>query len=155
MKRQATGARHPAPVGQHRPDRVMRVIGLRFAAALEQQPAEAGCCYSFVTPVGALAQMGPQWAVDLQAAVEDWSEAATLVVDASVAPGYALKAVELGLKRLSLPPDHPARDDLSAYANRYGARLSTQAEPVQETWHPVLPQRKQKAALISATTAPD
>ena len=126
-----------------------RVIGLTYAAALMDQAPAAGCRYCFLTPPEALPRMGAAWALDLQEAVEAWSASAEVCVDGSAAPGFALKALEGGLKRLSLRPDHPARDDLQAYAEHLGASLRTTTATIEPTWTPPVPQRKRKISAGS------
>ena len=132
-----------------------RVIKLAFAAALHQRVPEDGIRYCFVTPADALPRMGAPWAVDLQTAVEAWSSEAALMVDGDDAPGFSLKALELGLKRLRLGPDHPALADLERYAKTMGAEVSTGAFFTEEEWTPVVPTRKQKRTAKSGTNRPD
>ena len=124
------------------------VVEITFAASL-RDPREslsdskaAQTC--FITPAKALKTHGIPWALELQDAVDKWREDAELLVDVSLAPGYGLKAMELGLRRVFYPKDQPAYEDLAAYAAAFGVSLHSQMPEATESWNPTLPRRRQK-----------
>ena len=120
------------------------VVELTFAASLpeDRQPGASGVC--FVTPAKALKTHGVGWALDLQQAVFDWDPGCELIVDVSEAPGYGLKALQMGLRSLFCPSDHPAYEELRLYAASTGGAVRTQRPSIEEVWSPTVPQRRQK-----------
>lgn len=139
-----------------RPDlQDLRPVGLRFASALtEREPEKTPAALSFWTPPDALRALGVDWALDLQQAVADWHPDSVLIIDASEAPGFALRAVEQGLKAAFLPEDDPAYADLNSAAVRLGASLFTRRPVMQAHWSPVLPQGRRRG-LASAAQNPN
>ena len=77
-----------------------------------------------------------------------------LIIDASEAPGFALQALEQGLKAAFLPEDDPAYADLSSAAVRLGASLFTRRPSMQAHWRPALPQSRRRG-LASAAQNPN
>ena len=151
-----------------RPDlQDFRPVGLRFAAALtarepepeparerEREPEKPAAALSFWTPPDALRDLGVDWALDLQRAVADWNPDSVLIVDASEAPGFALQALEQGLRAAFLPEDDPAFADLNSAAIRLGASLLTHRPAMQAHWSPALP-RSRRRGLASGTPHPN
>ena len=132
-------------------------VGLRFAAALdgrEQEPANGAAAPSFWTPADALRDLGVDWALTLQQAVADWHPDSVLIIDASEAPGFALQALEQGLKAAFLPDDDPAYMDLSSAAVRLGANLFTRRPAMRAHWRPALPLSRRRG-LASAAQKPN
>ena len=132
-------------------------VGLRFAAALdgrEQEPANGTAAPAFWTPADALRDLGVDWALSLQQAVADWHPDSVLVVDAREAPGFALQALEQGLKAAFMPEDDPAYADLNSAAVRLGARVLTRRPAMQAHWTPALP-RSRRRSLASAAPNPN
>mgnify|MGYP001222602727 FL=1 len=132
-------------------------VGLRFAAALdgrEQEPANGAAAPAFWTPADALRGLGVDWALSLQQAVADWHPDSVLVVDASEAPGFALQALEQGLKAAFMPEDDPAYADLNSAAVRLGASVLTRRPAMQPHWTPALP-RSRRRSLASAAPNPN
>ena len=118
------------------------VVELTFAMALPGHDAEASRTTTFITPASALPQLGTKWAVDLQAAIAQWSPNCTLVVDASEAPGFGLQALQNGVERVYCPRHNPAFDDLERYAAAAGATLVTDRPTATAVWTPSVPKRK-------------
>ena len=139
-----------------RPDlRDLRPVGLRFAAALTaREPEKTPAALAFWTPPDALRDLGVDWALDLQQAVADWRWDSVLIVDASEAPGFALQALEQGLRAAFLPEDDPAFADLNSAAVRRGAILLTRRPAMQAHWSPALPQSRRRG-LASAAQKPN
>lgn len=132
-------------------------VGLRFAAALdgrEQEPANGAAAPAFWTPADALRDLGVDWALSLRQAVADWHPDSVLVVDASEAPGFALQALEQGLKAAFMPEDDPAYGDLNSTAVRLGASVLTRRPAMQAHWTPALP-RSRRRSLASAAPNPN
>ena len=132
-------------------------VGLRFAAALdgrEQEPANGAAAPAFWTPADALRDLGVDWALSLQQAVADWHPDSVLVVDASEAPGFALQALEQGLKAAFMPEDDPAYADLNSAAVRLGASVLTRRPAMQAHWTPALPLSRRRS-LASAAPNPN
>lgn len=136
-------------------------VGLRFAAALdgrereqEWEPALGDAAPAFWTPPDALRDLGVDWALTLQQAVADWNPDSVLVVDASEAPGFALQALEQGLKAAFMPEDDPAFADLNSAAVRLGANVLTRRPAMQAHWTPALP-RSRRRGLASAAPHPN
>ena len=132
-------------------------VGLRFAAALdgrEQELANGAAAPAFWTPADALRDLGVDWALSLQQAVADWHPDSVLVVDASEAPGFALQALEQGLKAAFMPEDDPAYADLNSAAVRLGASVLTRRPAMQAHWTPALP-RSRRRSLASAAPNPN
>ena len=109
---------------------------------------------AFWTPPDALRDLGVDWALTLQQAVADWNPDSVLVVDASEAPGFALQALEQGLKAAFMPEDDPAFADLNSAAVRLGASLLTRRPAMQAHWTPALP-RSRRRGLASAAPHPN
>ena len=126
------------------------VVELTYAVALAERDPAQGAPPVFLTPPSALPMLGPDWALDLQAALKAWHSRAVLLVDATKAPGYALQALEKGLARIYCAADHPAFDDLSRYAEANGGTVIAERPLVAEVWPPTLPTRQQKRAAKSA-----
>ena len=141
-----------------RPDLAdLHPVGLRFAAALdgrEQEPANGAAAPSFWTPADALRDLGVDWALTLQQAVADWNPDSVLVVDASEAPGFALQALEQGLKAAFMPEDDPAYADLNSAAVQLGASVLTRRPAMQAHWSPALPWSRRRS-LASAVPNPN
>ena len=132
-------------------------VGLRFAAALdgrEQEPANGAAAPAFWTPADALRDLGVDWALSLQQAVADWHPDSVLVVDASEAPGFALQALEQGLKAAFMPEDDPAYADLNSAAVQLGASVLPRRPAMQAHWTPALP-RSRRRSLASAAPNPN
>ncbi|MBB25076.1 MAG: hypothetical protein CME02_06095 [Geminicoccus sp.] len=134
-------------------------VGLRFAAALdgreqEREPTNSASAPAFWTPPDALRDLGVDWALTLQQAVADWHPDSVLVVDASEAPGFALQALEQGLKAVFTPEDDPAYADLSKAAERLDASVLTRRPAMQAHWTPALP-RSRRRGLASAAPHPN
>ena len=138
-------------------------VGLRFAAALdgreqeqeqEREPAHGDAAPALWTPPDALRDLGVDWALTLQQAVADWNPDSVLVVDASEAPGFALQALEQGLKAAFMPEDDPAFADLNSAAVRLGASVFTRRPAMQAHWTPALP-RSRRRGLASAAPHPN
>ena len=102
----------------------------------------------------ALRDLGVDWALTLQQAVADWHPDSVLVVDASEAPGFALQALEQGLKAAFMPEDDPAYADLNSAAVRLGANVLTRRPAIQAHWSPALP-RSRRRSLASAVPNPN
>ena len=127
------------------------VVELTFAAALSaHDPTETGAMH-FVTPAAGLKTLGADWALDLQAAVQAWRPDSRLTVDATLAPGFGLYALEQGLFEIFCPSDHPAFSDLSRYATEFGGRATTHHPAASKAWHPKVPTGKSKDKSVLHT----
>ena len=120
------------------------VIELTIAASLPDAQERGAAEVCFLTPAQALKTHGIVWALELQNAVDLWHEGSELLVDVSQAPGYGLKAMQLGLRSVFCPSDHPAYEDLQAYASALGCSLHSQVPDAEEVWNPTVPRRRQK-----------
>lgn len=128
------------------------VIGLTFATALsDHDRADLPGPVCFLTPAQALRTHGVDWATALQGAVQDWCPDSLLVVDATAAPGFAMRAVLSGLETLYCPEEDPAYRDLRAYADAHGAGVLNHCPTPQDHWTPHVPTRKRKRVAKSDT----
>ena len=68
--------------------------------------------------------------------------------------GFALQALEQGLRAAFLPEDDPAFADLNSAAIRLGASLLNHRPAMQAHWSPALP-RSRRRGLASGTPHPN
>ncbi|MGB1161331.1 MAG: hypothetical protein ACPG40_08965 [Alphaproteobacteria bacterium] len=129
------------------------VIEITFAASLRDHREKTAVQTCFVTPATALKTHGVLWALELQGAVDQWREGTELIVDVSQAPGYGLKAMQLGLRSVFYPKDQPAYEDLAAYAKALGASLYSHMPDVVESWNPNVPHRRRKPRQPTTQTS--